>query len=253
MNKFRIGILDDEKAVLSAVGGTVKEVFSALKAESEIFMFTSAKDFLHEFLKSPFELVLLDIDIRDGDGIDLAAKLRKSPDCPDIIFVSNREERVFDSFEALPFGFIRKSRFLKDISRVLTLWYESYKKKDDSYSGIVELKTRTDVEYIKIKDIIYIESLKDYQKVHLYKQDKVMDIHSSMNDLEEHLKKYGFIRIHKSYIVNSDYIEKINDLALTLSDGETLFISRKRIKEVREEYMNRIRGRVAMTFKSKTD
>lgn len=80
-----------------------------------------------------------------------------------------------------------------------------------------------------------------------------MDIHSSMNDLEENLKKYGFIRIHKSYIVNSDYIEKISDLALTLSDGETLFISRKRIKEVREEYMNRIRGRVAMMFKGKTD
>lgn len=56
-----------------------------------------------------------------------------------------------------------------------------------------------------------------------------------MNDWEDHLKAYSFIRIHKSYLVNLAFIKEINGEYIKLDDGEMLKIGRTKMKKTRED------------------
>ena len=66
-----------------------------------------------------YDLVFLDIDMPKYSGMDVAEEIRKKSADTDIIFVSNREDRVFETFSVQPFGFIRKNCFTEDLNATL--------------------------------------------------------------------------------------------------------------------------------------
>ena len=96
--KIIIAVCDDDKLALDSISGAIGGVFSANGSDTEINSFTSANELTKVIAKTHYDLVFLDIDMPGMDGIECGKLLRRLEYSPDIIYVSNREERVFECF-----------------------------------------------------------------------------------------------------------------------------------------------------------
>ena len=91
---------------------------------------------------------------------------------------------------------------------------------------------------LRIEDIIYIETSRHKNLFHT--TDGVFSIYKKLNEIEADLKKFGFLRIHQSFLVNMRYIEKISSYVLTLKNGKELSVPKSRYREVKKQYANHL-------------
>lgn len=175
----------------------------------------------------------------DMNGLELGERLRQKKQTQDteLIYVSGREDKVFDSLKLAPVAFIRKAHFLEDMPAAADLFLQK-KKKTREMLTIQENQTYVS---IPLDDILYIEGEHNYQNVHYMQDDlrKQIRIRKSMQELEATLSPYDFIRIHKGYLVNSAWISLIAD-DVVLRDNEHLPMSRRSVSHIRTAYMNYI-------------
>ena len=172
----------------------------------------------------------------DVDGVEYSKFVKQdNPDC-EIVFISSREERVFDTFKVQPFGFVRKSNFLNDISEVLDRYVSEITKKE-KVSNSITLSTHGTKKIYTVSNIIYFEGCGVYQLLHLKDSNQVIEVSSRMDSLQQSLQEYGFIRIHKGFLVNYYYIESFEGSAVVLQNGDRLPISRRKIGIIKKEYM----------------
>ena len=87
---------------------------------------------------------------------------------------------------------------------------------------------------LKASDIILIETSGHKNLIKL--KNVTYQIYKKLDDLEEMLKGYGFLRAHNSFLVNMAHIRGINSYVLTLDDGRQLPVPKARYKQVRQEY-----------------
>jgi len=144
------------------------------------------------------DLLFLDIQLPGVNGLEFLKSLEKKPK---VIITSAYRDYAIDAFEEAvedyllkPFGY---NRFLKAIIRVQTMLYHK-----NNINDTRELFVYTDKAFHKIsrEDIFYIRSEVDYVSI-VYGEKKLM-VQDSMNNWEEKLKHHGFIRIHRSFIIN---------------------------------------------------
>ena len=87
---------------------------------------------------------------------------------------------------------------------------------------------------IRSDELIYIETMGHKSIIHLKTHD--YHIYEKMDAFEQMLKPYGFLRIHKSYLVNMCHVRNINSYVLTLDNGIQISVPKARYKEVKREY-----------------
>lgn len=232
-----IAVCDDDKTTADIVAGAAEKIFAAHKADASVCVFHSAKELMKGMRERAFDLLLLDIEMPGADGVELGKLLRKNDDPVDIVFVSAREDRVFETFEVHPFGFVRKSTFVKDISLVIDAFISKRIAMASSAAGALVVNTREGMSSIPVDKIIYIEGCRKDQLAHVTTLVKPVTLCSSMEKLEEKLTDAGFIRAHKGFLINYAYISVIGTDDIRLTTGETLPLSRRKKQEVKERYM----------------
>lgn len=234
MKEIKAFICDDEVLAEDLVASALDVCFKKYGYLLSLDKYTNPAE-LENAPSLPYQLAFLDIDMPTIDGIELAKKLKQKNDSMDIIFVSNCEDRVFDSLAVRPFGFVRKSSFLKDVESVVKLYIGSMKDNDSEPS--LEIKVNGTLLHLELSTIVFIECQKDSQLIHLKSQKEAIRVYLKMADLEDSLKGHGFLRVHQGYLVNYRYIVKIGKEDLTLTDNTQLPVSRRKRKEVFTQYM----------------
>lgn len=244
-SKIQIAVCDDESMILRVIAETIRDILKKKNRAGEIETFSSPTSLLRAVDKRRYELLFLDIDMPELDGISVVKKLQEKQKESDIIFVSNREDKVFDSLSVHPFGFVRKSVFLKDIDVVLEEWLA----KRDNLSKLISLQVPSEgVISIPIKDIVYIEGCKKDQIVHINKRNPV-EVRTTMDLLEEKLKSDGFIRCHKGFLVNCGFISIIRyELIVEMRTGEKIPVSRARLQMVKDAFLDWIENNGVTTI-----
>lgn len=234
---MKIGILDDNQSVIGIIRSAVEDILQSNKIEGQIYTYTSYKDMNKGFESSTFDLVFLDINMPDCDGINYAVSVKNNHPNTDITFISSKEERVFDSFKVNPIGFIRKSNFLLDISEILNRYLNKKRIKKHEEALFVSNGAKVSVN---LSEVSYIEGQGVNQTLHFYNNTKSpIQISSKMEILENDLESMGFIRIHKGYIVNFIFIKSIEkNNILLLKDGIILPVSRRKSAEVKEKLLS---------------
>lgn len=91
---------------------------------------------------------------------------------------------------------------------------------------------------LRIEDIMYIETSRHKNLFHTV--DGVYSIYKKLNEIEEDLTDFGFLRIHQSFLVNMRYIQKISSYVLTLKNGKELSVPKSRYQEVKRQYANHL-------------
>lgn len=107
---LRIALCDNDKSALPVIAGAAESAFKAQGISAEVTGFTSGKELLKAIDTVPFQMVLLDIDMPELDGIEVGKRLRSKNETVEIVYVSECENRVFESFSVFPLGFVRKSK-----------------------------------------------------------------------------------------------------------------------------------------------
>ena len=233
--KLKIALCDDDRTALPVIAGAAESAFRNQGFRTELFSYLSGKELLNALATNRFDIVLLDIDMPDLDGIEVGRRIREMKNGTQIIFVSECESRVFESFEVQPLGFVRKSNFLNDIAAVVKLYIKTCVQEQNS--GYMEFETRSGLLNLKIRQIRYIEGSRNYQMLYLENSSEPMEIKMTLDKLEETLEPHGFIRIHKGYLVNCQFIQRIQNTALSLRDGVELPIGRSKMGEVKRKFL----------------
>ncbi len=239
MEVMRVAVCDDDAAAMGIISSSLKDIFTSRGIDADIRLFPTALDLRREMEGRRFDLLLLDIDMPGLDGITFAHELREAGDMVDIMYISSREDKVFDSLRVSPKGFIRKSRFLQDMSEVVGD-YLANRKANHELSSIV-LKKSGLVRPLRASAIAYVEGQRNSQEIHLVEGGSVT-IRSAMHTLEEELAPAGFIRVHQGYIVNYREIKLISNDSLELISGEVIPISRRKVKQVRTQYLSLVQS-----------
>ncbi len=207
---IRTLIIDDEPIARSILEGYVA-VLPQLQLTGSCANAIEALQLLRE---QPIDLLLLDIDMPQINGMSLLSSL---PAPPKVIFTTAYAEYAVDSYEHNAIDYllkpIRFERFLTAINKLSNPETKATSAlKEVSQQAAAELifvKSEGRLIKIDLSEVLFIEGLKDYVAIHMQKGKLV--VHSTMKALEERLGSAdNFMRIHKSYIVNLKFVTEID-------------------------------------------
>lgn len=236
--RLKVGICDDEAQDLERMHQTLCHCMEILEEkEFEVFLFRKAGELLEESRKHAFSLIFLDVMMPEWSGFDLASQLGLGRGETKVVFVSNHESMVFDSYDYSPLWFVRKSKLEKDMLRALQKYEQITARKKISY----RIKNGFKSYDVRLDELMYIECEGHTMKIQT-SDGNTYSVYGSLRPVEMELAKYGFIRIHKNYLVNLRYVKEVSKKNVRLRDGSELDMGRARRKEM-EEAMSRYERR----------
>ena len=224
---FRIAICDDENRILEDLSRMVLELIP----DADVSAFGEGRALIDSADKAGYDVVLLDIDMPDLNGLEVAAFFQVADRKPLIIFVTSHDELVYDSLQLHPFGFVRKSYLDKELKKVLEDAVEEVSSRDKHFffhtsSGDIKLQ---------MDDILYFEAEGNYIKIKTGSDE--FRFRETMQALEMSLKSDGFIRVHKGFLVNQEAVKIINSDKLVLNDNTEIPFGRSYQENARKMLM----------------
>ena len=239
---LRLGVCDDEEMGLRMVAEALEASVKKEKIDAQVLRFSSPATLLLALQRGEhLSALFLDICMPEIDGISLGTRLSRELEETPLIFVSGREDLVFQSFQAKPFRFLRKNHFFEEFPDVFSALLDELhhrNKRKLSFPG------SAGAVFLYPGDIYYLESFRKIQVAHTRKEE--IEIHSSFEKLEEMLAPHGFLRTHKSYLVNCHAIRSLHADYLTLDDGTRLPVGRTRAASVRDAFQQMMLGETSL-------
>ncbi|MBD5466226.1 MAG: response regulator transcription factor [Lachnospiraceae bacterium] len=240
---LNIAVCDDDMEMLSVIFEQLHRIFEKKEIQVYIESFSEGEKLLEWHERAPFQVVFLDISMPDLDGFQAAAELKAHNKEVIIIFVTSKDDLVYESFDYQPFHFIRKEgweslgeQFEHVVEKLI-----DYKKSYDKINIALPYGT---VEEIAISDIVVVQSEKNYLDYELV-DERTLRVRDSLNTAEERLKEYDFTRISNRTLVNLSYVGRIREKEgeVILKDGYSYSLSRNYKKSVVAAYMKYLRSR----------
>lgn len=235
---IKVALCDDDARALPVIAGAAESAFRAQGIQPQMHRFRSGAALLQAMEQQRFHILLLDIEMPGMDGIAVGRALRERKDDTKIVYVSESENRVFESFLVQPLGFVRKSNFLNDIAAVVELYIKA--SAQEQAGEYLDFTTRSGLLTLKSRQVRYMEGSRNYQLLYVEGKDEPIEVKMTMNALEAMTEPYGFLRVHKGYLVNYQYIQRLASGHLTLQDGTELPIGRSKTGDIRMKYLSLI-------------
>lgn len=176
------------------------------------------------------DLVFLDVIMPNENGYIVAGKLRGLGYIGDIVFMCEQIDYVLAAFDYDALNYLIKGK--TDDKRFVKIIEKSIRKATDRNKQVIVLSCAGETRAVAISDIKYFEIIKRIVTVHYGNES--FEFYSTMSKLEEQLSGNGFIRTHKSFLVNSKYISKITSRSLHLVDGNVLPAGQRYVKNLKD-------------------
>lgn len=233
---IRVLAIDDEPLALRQLAAYLKKVpFFELVDSCQ-----SALDAMNILNQQEIDALFIDINMPDLNGLDFVKSLSQPPM---IVFTTAYQEYALEGYKVDAIDYLLKPFGMGDILRAA----DKVKRQYDllhtaSLSPIDEddamfLKTEYKVVRILICDIIYVEGMSEYLRIHLAHQEKPLVVLLSMKKMEERLTSQDFMRIHKSYIISLHHIAEINKSRVVLDNEKEILIGDS-YREKLTDYVN---------------
>lgn len=238
---MNIVICDDERKVIEDVGSICREYLSP---DVKLYGFRSAESLLKNLDKidGDIDLFILDIEMPGRDGLWLRKELERYRYGSSIIYLTSHDELVQEAFGRYVIGVVDKVSFLNDKNKLVDKLklFEQETKADET----IRVKYDQKVLFIQKRKIILIEAEHVYSNLEYVIDEKINGsfvterklIRKSLKEWEDELGN-NFIRISKRYIINLDYVQRINQ-DIVLKNGKELKIPKVNQKKCRDSYYN---------------
>ena len=229
---MRIAVCDDEEAQRILLTKYLQEWAKQQNILLEVVPFLNAEGFLFCWTEDKaFDLLILDIEMGEINGMELAMKLREQyADIP-ILFVTGYESYMAQGYEVSALHYLLKPIHKEKLFQVLDKFQKTQKPEDK-----LLLQTENGSIFILPLDVWYVEAT-GHQSV-VYTSNRQCKIKHSISEVKDLLqKKSCFIASHRSYLVNMQHVSAIVKSDLIMDNGVKLPISRGMTKQVNEAFI----------------
>jgi DNA-binding LytR/AlgR family response regulator len=237
-NELNICLCDDNLGDLLQISQIIEEykVFHISGYDLKYTIFSNGIDLLAAIDKGEyFDIFLLDVVMSGMNGIELANEIRNTNTVSKIIFLTTSPEYAVESYEVNAFYYL-----LKPIEKVklISLLEKAYAGIFDQKEKYIIVKSQASLTKIYLHCIQYVDVMGRNIFIHL-KSGEINKSPCSISQIEsELLTDKRFIKTHRSYIVNMDYIKNIAPSAITTFSNATIPIARTAYKDVKQKYID---------------
>ncbi len=233
---YQAAIVEDEKEIGQYLQKTLVKAFADRSVSIEFDNYTDGEKLISTLSGHyHYDVIFLDIEMPGVDGITLCRRIREIMPEVLVVFISNKEELVFQTFEVQPFRFIRKSEYDSQLNQLTDA---IVKKLNESNPQILKLREggSGDVFSFDLKSVLYIEAQR--KSCRIVTSQGEQSVRCKLMEMEEYLPDGMFIKPHRSYLVNCKYICLIGKSSITLTNGEEIALSRNKIHEVKQQFLD---------------
>lgn len=233
---LKIAICDDDLKFTGELETLVMKECQRSSTRCETDVFSDGKNLLESFQQGAhYQLIFIDIEMAHLDGITTARKIREIDRTALLIYVSSYDTYLKELFKVEPFRFLSKPLNQGLFAR----YFREACKRINETDVFYQFTFNKQIHKVPVKDIAYFESsnrivyvnLKDGSSEHFY--GKLANVEKELAQSRQY-----FLRIHQSFLVNYDYITKMNFFNVTIGYAGTqieLKISEDRQKEIRNQ------------------
>ena len=207
MTNIRCCVVDDEPLAAQLIASYVEKTpFMDL-----VGVFSSAQDAIKTILDENVDIVFLDIEMPQLNGVEFA---RVVPANCRVVFTTAYDAYALQGYKVNALDYLLKPISYEDFvgaANKALQWYElnSQANVEIDRREYIMVKSEYKLVQVPIKDIVYIEGLKDYVKIYLENEQKSIMTLMSMKALEKYLPTSKFLRVHRSFIVNTTKIKVV--------------------------------------------
>lgn len=231
---MRIGICDDETIIREGVMELCKEFKDLNLIQYEIVRFSSGDELLK--YEEQIDILFLDIQMKGTNGLKTAVKIRDKEDNMIIIFLTGYTGYMQEGYKVRAFRYLLKPIKEEEFMKVMGEAIGELKKNAKAI-----LIKGSNMQYVKIKDILYIEYINEKRCTLIRTINYCYESTTSMIEWEAILNNGDFFRVHKSYIVNMEFIKEIGN-GVTMDNEERVEVSFRQVGKLKKacrEYRRR--------------
>lgn len=217
--KYNIAICDDSDADRQYVAGLVGQWAAGADHAIRVTEFTSAENFLFHYAeKSDYDILLLDIEMGDMDGVELAKRLRRENDTVQIVFITGYSDYISEGYEVAALHYLMKPVKEDKLFSVLDRAVEKLQKNEK----VLNLEIGGEMVRIPVYQIRYADVMGNYVTIHAVNDHTVK---MTLSELEKLLDE-RFYRVGRSCIVNLTTINRVTKTEIKLSDSTIIPLPR---------------------------
>lgn len=239
MLSLRTGICDDDIMYCYDIASMLDQYMISNDVNISYQIYEHANDILRIYNTSAkFDILFLDIEMPEIDGLLLTEKIKRIDPHVFIIFVSNYPEYMQDSFRVHPFYYLVKPLAAEIFTKIMNDIVTTIK---SEHKLITLLHTDETEEAINIKDIRFIDVADGKKGIlcfHFFNHTTLTK--GKLTDWSNKLSNFDFYRCHRGFLVNMSHIHYFELRTIIMDNGEKVPISRGKGKRLKEMYSNNI-------------
>lgn len=232
---INIYFCDDDQSVVQKYQYLIKKYAMARSLAINLEIFNRGENLIFYLQDNPVmpDIIFLDIFMDKMNGIEVAQKIREMGVESHIIFLTTSSDFVFEAFDVRSFNYLVKqdtdeARFRDVLSSAITM---VEKKATNFFTCSMGAETRN----IPISEIVYFEIYRRVMRVY-FNGDQYFDFYETMDQLSTDLESQGFIRVHRSYLVNMAHVVLFEKQHISLTNGAKLAIGRAYQSDIRSRF-----------------
>lgn len=224
-------ICDDDDLMLKKLSLLIKNSPENKCYSNKIIEITNPTDVN---IADEYDVAFLDIDMPQMSGIDLARKIHEQWPNTVIIFITNYVQYAPDGYEVGAFRYLMKNQITEKLIDYLDLAIKERTKR----LRVITIQINGERINVPVSNILYMESSARIITMHLIENVRPMyQFYGNMSDLAQKFEILGFLRVHKSYLVNMKYIEIFQCKRLEIKGGILIPSSERKYSELKQRYL----------------
>lgn len=240
--RIHIAICDDESKELGYIRALAEKWAGEKGYSIDISTFESAEAFWFAYAENKeYDMLLLDIEMKEMNGVELARRIREENRQMQIIFITGFPDYMQQGYDVAALHYLMKPVEPDKLSEVLSRAVE----KLDYTPRIILLEAEDETLRVPVDDILYAEALSHHTEVTMGRtvRGSVNEapvshvlLFQSITKLHEQLGE-GFIRCHRSYLVNLARVERVTKTDVILDNGQSVPLSRRMYAQVNQQFI----------------
>lgn len=231
---LKIAICEDEKRYADRLEKSLRVWAAKTAVNIRIRKYIGEEQLLSDFkTDGMFDLIFMDIEMGNMNGLELAAGIRETDYITTLIFVSQYEDYYREAYHVHPFQFLSKPVNAEELEETMNAYMKMKKQDMETFT----LTIRKAQYNLRLNDIIYFCS--ERRHVTAVCEDQRYSFYGKLGEIQRELgeRTNRFLRIHQSYLVNTKYVKEYHYSKVVLHNGEALYVSRDNRKSIREIHM----------------
>lgn len=229
--KYKIAICDDSVADQNYILNMTQQWATKKQYTIQVDIFPSAENFLFHYAEQKdYDILLLDIEMGDMDGVTMAKKLRQDNDTIQIVFITGYSDYISEGYEVAALHYLMKPVKQEKLFSVLDRAVEKLSKNEK----VLNFEIGSEMVRVPVYQIRYADVLRNY--VTIYASDN-FTVKMTLSELEKELDE-RFYRVSRSIIVNLTQISRVTKTEIKMNDGVSIPLPRSAYEGINRAIIN---------------